>query len=267
MTLVVAPSEDAINTALRSFLVFILPPDVDVILAQVNRVPEPAGEDFVTMTPLRRPRIGTNIDDYADAVFTGSIAGTTLNITAVGYGELSVGSVLFGVGITAGTRITALGTGAGGVGTYIVSPGQTISSRKIAAGVETFLQPTNITMQLDVHGPNSADNAQTISTLMRDDYAVQAFAALNADVIPLFADDPRQLAFSNAEQQYEDRWVVEAQLQANITITAPLQFADAIEVTLIPVETIQATPWLDFSDSDNSQYLATIVLPQALMIG
>lgn len=51
----------------------------------------------------------------------GGLAGNTLTITAVTSGELHVGDVIAGVGITPGTTITAFGTGVGGVGTYTVS--------------------------------------------------------------------------------------------------------------------------------------------------
>jgi hypothetical protein len=57
------------------------------------------------------------------ASVTGSISGTTLTVTAVGVGTLSVGSVLAGTGVTSGTTITGLGTGTGGTGTYTVSTG------------------------------------------------------------------------------------------------------------------------------------------------
>jgi hypothetical protein len=78
-----APTQSNILAALRSFLVQVLPatgPDgkpLDVILAQTNRIPEPRGASFVTMTPTRFERIETNFDSYEDASFTGSIAGTT----------------------------------------------------------------------------------------------------------------------------------------------------------------------------------------------
>jgi len=42
----------------------------------------------------------------------------TLNVTAISAGSLSVGDVISGSGITAGTTIAAFGTGVGGVGTY-----------------------------------------------------------------------------------------------------------------------------------------------------
>lgn len=67
------------------------------------------------------------------ASVTGSISGTTLTVTAVGSGTLTVGQTLSGSGVTAGTKITALGTGTGGTGTYTVSASQTASSTTITA--------------------------------------------------------------------------------------------------------------------------------------
>ena len=105
-------------------------------------------------------------------------------------------------------------------------------------GSNTYMQPSKVTVQLDVHGPNSADNAQIISTMFRDQYAFDAFAASGiANVAPLLADDPRQIPFMNAEDQYEDRWIVEAQIQANQTVSSvPQQSFDVIDVTLIDVD-------------------------------
>ena len=65
------------------------------------------------------------------AIFTGSISGTTLTVTAIASGTIVVGQILTGTGITSGTTITALGTGVGGVGTYTVTPSQTVSSTTI----------------------------------------------------------------------------------------------------------------------------------------
>lgn len=64
---------------------------------------------------------------------TGSIASTTLTISAVSAGELAIGSVIVGSGITVGTIITAFGTATGGVGTYTVSPTQSVSSVALTA--------------------------------------------------------------------------------------------------------------------------------------
>ncbi len=62
------------------------------------------------------------------AAITGAISGTTLTVSAVASGLISVGDEVTGAGVTAGTLITALGTGTGGTGTYTVSESQTVGS-------------------------------------------------------------------------------------------------------------------------------------------
>jgi hypothetical protein len=68
------------------------------------------------------------------AMFTGSISGHTLTVTAVNFGVIRVGQSLSGSGVAVGTFITSLpGTGTGGIGTYTVSPSQATSSTVIVA--------------------------------------------------------------------------------------------------------------------------------------
>ena len=68
-----------------------------------------------------------------DAVFTASITGTTMTVSAVTSGTIYVGCLITGTGVTANTTITALGTGTGGVGTYTVSQSQTVVSTTITS--------------------------------------------------------------------------------------------------------------------------------------
>lgn len=68
-----------------------------------------------------------------NADFTGSISGTTLTVSDVTAGSISVGDTLVWSGNTTATTITALGTGTGGTGTYTVSASQTVTSRSILA--------------------------------------------------------------------------------------------------------------------------------------
>ena len=77
--------------------------------------------------------IGFNlgIEGVSVASVTGSISTTTLTVTAVASGTISVGDVISGPGVTAGTYITAILTGTGGVGTYTVSASQTVASETI----------------------------------------------------------------------------------------------------------------------------------------
>lgn len=74
----------------------------------------------------------------ATASVTGSIATTTLTVTAVGSGRLSPGMTISGSGVTAGTQITeqltqSSGDAAGLRGTYKVTVSQTASSTTITA--------------------------------------------------------------------------------------------------------------------------------------
>ena len=67
------------------------------------------------------------------AVFTGSISGTTMTVTAVTSGTIKVGSGVTGTGVFVPTYITALGTGTGGIGTYIVDASQTVASTTLTS--------------------------------------------------------------------------------------------------------------------------------------
>jgi hypothetical protein len=71
------------------------------------------------------------ISSPANAVFTGSISGTTLTVASMSSGTLAVGQSVYGVGVTLETVITALGTGSGGVGTYTVDVSQTVTTRAL----------------------------------------------------------------------------------------------------------------------------------------
>lgn len=236
MSVSLSLTESQTLQALRTFLLTIVPTGTQVIKGQDNRVPEPQGTDFITMTPLMRERLSTNVDEYQDTAFIGSIDGDTLTVTEMELGAISVGSQLLGAGLATGSVVTAFVTGDGGVGTYTVAPLQTIASQIIAAGVKTALQSTKITVQLDVHGPKSPDTAQIISTLLRDDFAVQAFKETGFDVTPLYASEPQQMPFINGEQQVEERWVVDAVLQCRPVVTMPQQFADQVDVNVISVD-------------------------------
>lgn len=68
----------------------------------------------------------------SDAVFTGSIAGTTLTVSALTTGNVTLGQTLDGAGVTA-CKVVGFLTGSGGTGTYQVSISQTAASTTITA--------------------------------------------------------------------------------------------------------------------------------------
>lgn len=115
-------------------------------------------------------------------------------------------------------------------------------NRRIETNIETWdtaappvvldaARGTEVTMQLDIHGPNGADNVQTIATLWRSDYGCRALET--AGIAPLYASDGQQMPFVNAEQQYENRWVMSIVLQANPIVSTAAQFADRVDVIIV----------------------------------
>jgi Phage stabilisation protein len=85
------------------------------------------------------------ISTPATALFTGSVSGTTLTVTAISNGTLAAGQQLFGVGVSGETVITALGSGTGGTGTYTLNNSQTIASKTLSTAAAGAVVTGSIT--------------------------------------------------------------------------------------------------------------------------
>ncbi len=70
---------------------------------------------------------------YPNALFTASISGTTMTVTAILGGVIVVGMGLYFPGVLAGTIVSAFGTGTGGAGTYTVNNSQTYGPGTISS--------------------------------------------------------------------------------------------------------------------------------------
>lgn len=116
-----------------------------------------------------------------------------------------------------------------------------------SAGVKRIAMPTAVTVQIDVHGPNSADNSAIIAAVFRDETAADGLALSGFDIAPLYTSEPRQTPFINAEQQVEFRWAIDLTLQVNPIITIAQDFADHLAVVLTGVNTTYGPARLDFS--------------------
>lgn len=112
-----------------------------------------------------------------------------------------------------------------------------IMQRRLSTNVSTYrpddgerdvMQPTEYTIQLDCYGPDSSDHATTISTMLRDFYGCDFLRPFQCQ--PLFTGEPSQVPLINGEENYEQRWMVEAVLQFNPIVTTPQEFADELAV-------------------------------------
>lgn len=243
-------TEAQVLAALRSFLLGVLPSGTEVIRGQDNRVPEPVAPNFIVMTPLLQPRLGTNEVSYFDDVFTGSIGTGVLTVSSIDRLQLGLSTgmlLLDGVwptmNLAVGTVIVAQLTGSlGGTGTYSVAPSQTVASETMYAGTRQDLTPVEMTVQIDVHGPRSGDNTRVIEGLFRSSYAVDVLGASGFEIAPLYCSDPRQAPFLNDSDQVEYRWSLDLHLHINPVIGTSQQFATAIEVAVIEAATEYAGP-------------------------
>ena len=151
--------------------------------------------------------------------FTGSITGTTLDVTAVASGTLAIGQLITGTGVSASppgssaTYITGLGTGTGGIGTYTVSVSQTVSSTTMFAFSGTgWGSPSNTTVagtrlrlwSSDNFGQNLVINPRDAGIYYWDNSTGLGVRAVELSTLPGASDTPavsRQIIVSDTDRK------------------------------------------------------------------
>lgn len=234
------PTQDDICQVLRTALAALMPPGMPLRQGLQSRVSEPSEPDFMVYWLLQMPRLETNYNQYVDAVFTGSINGTTMDITLVHpdfVGQIVPGCQVFGIGVDPATRVVQWLSGTGGLGTYEVSVDQVIASEVLACGQEIMEQGAEVWMQIDVHGPNAVMNAAIVSTTFRDERGVELLGGSVSPIQPMWSEET-QMPFQNAEQQWEYRMVITLHLHVNFTLSLPQDFMDQIQVNRNNVDAI-----------------------------
>jgi hypothetical protein len=105
------------------------------------------------------------------AVFTASIATTTMTVTAITSGPIYPGMVITGTGVTAGTRIVSQLTGTdGSTGTYQVSVSQTVASTTITGTCKSKVRcqiAGTYNIQFSVQFVNTDNNIHDTNIWMR----------------------------------------------------------------------------------------------------
>lgn len=102
-----------------------------------------------TLTVSSEAMTAPNVPPAAFSV-TGSIATTTLTVSAVGSGQLRIGDQVFGTGVSPNTVITAFGSGVGGTGTYTVNNSQTVTSTTLT-GPANVIVPRCVISRYDAN--------------------------------------------------------------------------------------------------------------------
>jgi hypothetical protein len=218
----------------------------EVVRGQISRVSEPRAGDFIIIQQLRQPRLSLNVTTYADNIIVAEadeFGMLTVSAITQGQSSLMPGMLLLDVGgpLLNGTVLGSQISGEpGGIGTYSIYPSQVVAQETMYAGVREDLTPTQVALQLDFHGPNSADNTRLIESLWRSDYAFDILNPLG--VAPLYSSDPHELPFINAEQQYEYRWVLDLEMQTNPVALTTQEFFTTLGITTISIGPPGPTP-------------------------
>jgi hypothetical protein len=96
-----------------------------------------------------------------------------------------------------------------------------------------------VALQLDCYGALSQTWVTILQTLLRDDVGCIALAGDDPTTPicqPLYTDEPIMVPLVDSEAQYEQRWTLTAQLQYDPIVTAPLQFANEVDLTVYDVD-------------------------------
>jgi hypothetical protein len=105
------------------------------------------------------------ISSPSNAIFTGSISGTTLTVNSVSSGTIAANQSLSGIGVMSETVITALGTGTGGTGTYTINLSQTVASEALSSstvGAKFTASITGTTMTVSAVASGTIYLGQTV---------------------------------------------------------------------------------------------------------
>ena len=141
--------------------------------------------------------MGTGLRPYT-ATFTGTIATTTLTVTALLSGSpIVLGMYIDGSSVTDGSYITAFGTGTGGTGTYTLSASSTVSSATTITGHTNIAFDDPSPMSLGV-GPLGRVYIWDIVPQAKQNANLVAAAITTASTLTLAAGTSAKLVTTNA---------------------------------------------------------------------
>ncbi|WP_235439405.1 hypothetical protein [Edwardsiella sp. EA181011] len=90
-------------------------------------------------------------------------------------------------------------------------------------------------IQVDIYGANAGDRAVTLETVFSSGYAYDKIKAIDERVAPLYSTAAIQAPMIDAEQQWQERYMLTVSLQVHMTTSFPEPYFDKAEVSVDPV--------------------------------
>lgn len=86
-------------------------------------------------------------------------------------------------------------------------------------------------IQVDIYGDNAGDRAVALETVFRSTYGYDTITNIDARVAPLYSSDAIQAPMINAEDQWQERYIITLSLQVHVTITLQQDYFDHAEIS------------------------------------
>jgi len=108
---------------------------------------------------------------------------------------------------------------------------------------ETTNMSVEVTYQIDIYGPNAADNMMVIFVLLRSDATSEwmaSYGLANSITIDTFyTDDPKRSVITNEEDQYEDHWLTRIRLDTVQQVSTSVNFMSVLSNPAVALKNIQ----------------------------
>lgn len=255
------PVTAATTTALRAFLLAVLPPETPVLLARQNRMAAPNGP-FALMTMLLHQRIATSATRY-----------TATSRIILHQQDVTVQVSLFGPGAADNTQVLGALFQNGWAAEFFTafarnppSPGSVIpgpacvspfpppppaccpATQSVAPSATPSAVPPAFVMQASAppigasSSQSSCQSSYQSAGCSSAPSAGQSVSGSPPRIAPLYAGPARQIPFVNGERQYEEQWQIDLHLQASFVLTLPQPMASAARLVLADVTSPQGSP-------------------------
>ncbi|WP_437609678.1 phage neck terminator protein [Erwinia sp. V71] len=95
-----------------------------------------------------------------------------------------------------------------------------------------FTEVRQADIQIDIYGDDAGGRAIALETVFRTAYAYDAIKAIDSRLAPLYSTEAIQAPMINAENQWQERYMLTVSLQAHITIDVPQDYFDKAKFTI-----------------------------------
>lgn len=100
------------------------------------------------------------------------------------------------------------------------------------AGVQSVSESSRRRVQIDCYGRKAAAWAKTLAVLLRDENAADFLKSYA--VAPLYCEDPLDMTSAEGDEQYHERFMINAFFQVNEMTALELEYFEDVNLYLFP---------------------------------